>query len=165
MHGHIDLDIDIEEFKVLDYNVATIDSVFHKQYVDAGHSFYSMILYNYFEPNPMPKSVDVIKKHFNYLSPLSVAVNYCKPGQYLPLHKDLYKKWKQVYNINNIDKILRSIVMLEDSQPGQLLQIENQCYTTWKSGDYFTWQGSTLHAIYNFSKTDRYAIQVTGYKE
>ena len=165
MHGYIDLDIDIADFKVLNYNAATIDPVFHKQYIDAGHPRESIILYNYFEPNPMPKGVDAIKEYFNYLSPLTVAVNYCKPSQYLPLHKDLYKRWMEVHGINNINNIVRSIVMLEDGQPGQILQIEDQCYTMWEKGEYFTWQGSTRHAIYNFSKTDRYAIQVTGYKE
>jgi hypothetical protein len=163
MHGHIDINVDIDEFKTLTYNKATIDPMFHKEYVEAGHLSDAMILYNYFEPSPMPKCVSVIKDYFNYLSPLSLAINYCKPGQYLPLHNDMYKRWMQVNSINNINNIVRAIVMLEPSQPGQIIQIENHCYTMWKQGDFVSWKGSTPHAIYNFSKHDRYAIQVTGY--
>jgi hypothetical protein len=32
----------------------------------------------------------------------------------------------------------------------------------WKAGDCFSWKNITLHAFYNFSKADRYALQITG---
>lgn len=163
MYGNINLDVNIEDFKSLSYNSATIDQSYHKDYISAGHLEDAMILYNYFEPSPMPNCVDVIKEHFSFLSPISVAVNLCKPGQYLPLHSDLYKRWMLVHNINNINNIFRAIIMLQDSQLGQILQIENTVITDWKQGDYYSWTGSTPHAIYNFSKQDRYAVQVTGF--
>jgi hypothetical protein len=52
--------------------------------------------------------------------------------------------------------------MLEDSCPGQILQFENRVVGNWKAGDWFGWIGNELHAFYNFSMIDRYAIQITG---
>ena len=162
-HGNININLKIQEFESLEYNKATIDESLLESYVASGHNKEQMILYNYFEPNPMPRVVNDIKNYFNFLQPVSVAVNLAKPGQYLPMHNDFYKKWMQVHSINNISSIYRAIVMLEDSVPGQILQIENTLINSWKQGDYYSWTGSTEHAIYNFSKKNRYAVQVTGY--
>jgi hypothetical protein len=52
--------------------------------------------------------------------------------------------------------------MLEDNCPGQILQIKDTCISSWKSGDCFGWKYDDLHAFYNFSMNDRYAIQITG---
>ena len=164
MYGHINLNIDINEFKNLDYKSATIDKTFHSDYIQAGHNKDQMILYNYFEPNPMPSVVDTVREYFSFLSPLSIAVNLCKPGQYLPLHSDMYKKWMEVFEVKDITRIHRYIVMLEDSTPGQLIQIENDIYSHWRSGNYISWAGDTPHAIYNMSTVDRYALQITGYQ-
>jgi hypothetical protein len=54
------------------------------------------------------------------------------------------------------------MVMLEDNYPGQILQIKDICISSWKSGDCFGWKYDDLHAFYNFSMNDRYAIQITG---
>jgi hypothetical protein len=163
MNGHIELsNVDISQFANLNYNKATIDQTYLSRYLAAGHNENQIVLYNYFEPNPMPQVVDEIKQHFSFLSPLSIAVNYCQPGQYLPLHSDLYKKWAEVFNVKEVGDIKRYIVMLEDHVPGQMLAVGNDVYTEWQSGDYFGWQGVTQHAIYNLSLKDRYAVQVTG---
>ena len=132
------------------------------QYTNVGHNEEMISLYNYHEPNPMPKCVyEYIKPHFNFLDNLALAVNYFKPGQYLPLHSDLYEKYIKVYEVNP-KNIVRVILMLEDSSPGQILQIMDKCISHWKSGDFFWWENKDLHAFYNFSLKDRYAIQVTG---
>jgi hypothetical protein len=57
----------------------------------------------------MPKCVyEYIKPHFNFLDNLALAVNYFKPGQYLPLHSDLYEKYIKVYEVNpkNIVRVI-----------------------------------------------------------
>lgn len=163
MNGHIELsNVDISKFANLNYKKATIDQTYLGQYLSAGHNENQIVLYNYFEPSPMPSIVDDIKKYFSFLSPLSIAVNYCQPGQYLPLHSDLYKKWSEVFNVKNVADIKRYIVMLEDHVPGQMLAVGDMVYTAWRAGDYFGWQGQTQHAIYNLSLRDRYAVQVTG---
>lgn len=163
MNGHISLNkFDIEDFLRLDYKKATIDDYYLKEYILSGHNLSQMIIENYFEPNPMPSVVEEIKVYFNFLNPVSVAVNCCRAGQYLPLHCDLYQKWKEVFCVKDAKNIKRYIVMLEDHSPGQLLEIGDKVYKRWKTGDYFGWTGSTPHAIYNLSLVNRYAIQITG---
>lgn len=163
MNGHIELsNVKILQFANLNYKKATIDQIYLNRYLAAGHNEHQIVLYNYFEPNPMPSIVDEIKQHFSFLSTLSIAVNYCQPGQYLPLHSDLYKKWAEVFDVKDVADIKRYIVMLEDHVPGQMLAVDNVVYTSWRAGDYFGWQGQTQHAVYNLSLKDRYAVQVTG---
>lgn len=164
MYGHINLNVDISEFKDLQYNEATVAEQFHKEFLDAGHKEEQMILYNYFDPNPMPDVVEVVRNYFNFLNPVSMAVNLCKPGQYLPYHYDLYAKWTEVFDIKDVNRIHRYIVMLEDSEPGQMIQIQDAVYAKWRAGDYVEWTGKTYHAIYNMSTKNRYALQVTGYR-
>ena len=52
--------------------------------------------------------------------------------------------------------------MLEDSSPGQILQIKDIAHCKWNAGDCFYWNHDEIHAFYNFGMKDRYAIQITG---
>lgn len=161
MFGQLKLDVNIEEFKKLNYNRATITKEFLNKYGIAGHNLSNITIWNYFEPNPMPDVVNQIKKHFDY-DVCSVAVNLTKPGDYLPLHSDRYNRWMKVFDVDNVNKICRHIVMLQDCVPGQMMQIRENIFTNWTCGSYYGWQGTDPHAIYNFSTEDRYAIQITG---
>lgn len=166
MIKHIIPNWNIEEFKNLQYSLTTYkNEEIIGQYVDAGHNKSMISLYNYHEPNPMPYCVfNYIKPHFNFIDNICMAVNYFKPGQYLPLHVDLFGKYAKLQKVDT-NKITRYIVMLEDNYPGQILQIKENCIGSWKAGDCFDWKYDDLHAFYNFSINDRYAIQVTGVLE
>lgn len=163
MIKHISPKWDIEEFKKLNYSLTTYkDKKIIEQYVKSGHNKSMISLYNYHEPSPMPTCIfDYIRPQFDFLSNVAVAVNYFKPGQYLPLHSDLYEKYIKVYGVES-KNIVRFILMLEDSFLGQILQIKELCIGSWKAGDCFSWRSNDLHAFYNFSVKDRYAIQITG---
>lgn len=163
MIKHITPKWNIEDFKNLQYCLTTYKGEgIINEYVKSGHSKDMISLFNYHEPNPMPDYVfDYIKPQFNFLAHVTLAVNYFKPGQYLPLHSDLYGRYIEVYNVDP-KNIVRTILMLEDFSPGQILQIKDSCIGTWKSGDCFSWKYDDLHAFYNFSMNDRYAIQITG---
>jgi len=157
---------DISDFYDLDYFLAT-----HKyqplldKYRQSGHSEAHMTVYNYHEPSPMPKCVTgYIKLKFNFLDNIAVAINLFKPGQYLPIHTDLYGRYAEVHNVE-YEKIERHILMLEDSIPGQILQISNSVYGKWKAGDCFSWKAAEAHAFYNMSMVDRYAVQLTGVRK
>jgi hypothetical protein len=162
MNGHIDPQWNIQDYVNLKYNRDTVNHECLTTFLNAGHSRDQMCLYNYFEPNIMPASVDYIKSKFNFLKNLTAAVNLVLPGQYMPVHQDLYLKWKTVHNITDTKKIMRVIVMLENNENGQFLQIEKNIYNNWLSGDWYSWVGETEHAVYNFSTKNRYAIQLTG---
>ena len=154
---------DIEEFKTLNYILSTHkDGKLVDQYLTSGHSKEKLSIYKYQLPNQMPKCVDdYIIPHFTFLDKVTPAVNYFKPGQYLPLHIDLYGKYIEINDIT-FENVIRCMVMLEDNSPGQILQITNKSIGSWKSGDCFYWNYDEIHAFYNFSMKDRYAIQLTG---
>jgi hypothetical protein len=62
----------------------------------------------------------------------------------------------------NSENVIRCMVMLEDSSPGQILQIKDIAHCKWNAGDCFYWNHDEIHAFYNFGMKDRYAIQITG---
>ena len=155
---------DIEEFKTLEYKYDTHkDSELLDQYERLGHSRSNMTLYNYFEPNPMPSSIgDYILGNFPRFSHTSVAVNLFKPGQYLPVHVDLFERYRAVHGLDKSAKVVRAIVMLEHSEPGQISQACSSTYASWHAGFWLQWEEPDAHAFYNFSMKDRYAVQITG---
>jgi hypothetical protein len=151
----------IQDFHNLEYNQAYHkDQQLNDQYVASGHNRECMTVKNYFEPSPMPESINYIRECFSDLSNISVAVNLFMPGTYLPMHGDLYGRYREVHNTDK--KIVRAIIMLEDSVPGQVVQIENQAWANWTAGTVFHWFDSAQHAFYNMSMKNRYAIQLTG---
>ena len=160
---HIPQSWNIEDFYNLDYTLTTHkDSALLSQYQSTGHHLESMTLYNCHQPKRMPDAVFLyIKPKFDFLHNIGMAVNLFKPGQYLPLHVDLFGRFVEVTGAK-LENIVRYMVMLEDAAPGQILQIGNQCHTNWQAGDCFGWQHNESHALYNFSMQNRYAIQVTG---
>ena len=96
-----------------------------------------------------------------HLQEIVSNINMYKPGMILPWHKDSYVTYAKNKKLKKIDKIVRIIVFLHDSQPGQQLWIEDKlCYG--KSGSWFSWQGSQTHMAANLSMTDRYILQITG---
>jgi hypothetical protein len=163
MISNINPNWDVGDFKKLEYNLCTHkDKKVLDQYLNSGHDPKWLSIYNYHEPNPMPNVVgNYIKPYFNFLNNICIAVNYFKPGQYLPLHVDVFGKYVEVQKVDPT-KIVRYMVMLENNYPGQILQIKNKCISDWSAGDCFGWAYNDPHAFYNFSMNDRYAIQVTG---
>ena len=163
--GHIEPRWNINEFKSLNYKHDTHkDDQLLDKYEESGHDRSHMTLYNYFQPNPLPDCVfDYIVPHFEELTHIGVAVNYFKPAQYLPVHVDLFGKYSAVHELDD-EEITRIIIMLEDSQPGQISQVCDETIGKWSAGDWFQWDSDDPHAFYNFSTHDRYAIQLTGTK-
>lgn len=163
MINHIKPNWNIDKVKNLNYKFAPFgDEALVSRYVQSGHDMSRISVFNYHEPNEMPKFItEYVKPHFDFLDKVCVAFNYFKPGQYLPPHSDLYKKYMQLYDVHS-KNIVRCILMLENSSPGQILQIKDSTFGSWKSGDCFHWNYDDLHAFYNFSMKDRYAIQITG---
>ena len=142
---------------------------FHKDlaliqsYVEAGHSKQHMALWNFFETDDqLPELCQRMREAWTGMTNISLAVNKLTPGQYLPMHHDLYQRYRQLHGLDHLTHVRRIIVMIEDSQPGQICQVGNTVYGQWRAGDWFDWIDRTPHAAYNFSLQDRYAWQVTG---
>jgi hypothetical protein len=162
--GHIEPYWNILDYCNLNYDRSTIDQTFLVNYIKSGHFEDQIRIYNFFENDGIPESALKIKSYFSELTPISVAINYMKPGTYLPAHSDLYQRWMEFFKLTDINRIHRIIVMLEDHKPGQFTEIEDKVINQWTAGDWFSWTGMTSHAVYNFSFYDRYALQITGYK-
>jgi hypothetical protein len=163
MIKHIEPNWNIEEFYSLNYSIADYHDAHELDlYVSKGHVRKNISLYKYHKPNPMPSCVnDYIISHFNYLENLTVAVNLFKPGQYLPYHSDVYTRYKEIFDVKD-KTISRTMIMLEDWQPGQVLCIDTYAYTNWVAGDCYTWHDYEQHTFINLSLFDRYALQITG---
>ena len=160
---NIDPTWNIDDYKNLTYTLDKHkDQELNDQYIKAGHQEVSLSLYNYFEPNPMPKSIEYIKSYFTKYNKISVAINLFKPGQYMPFHYDLFQKFKKYHNVEEGSNICRYMVMLEDSYQGQMLQVGDRIYNQWQAGDVYGWCGYSMHTFYNLGINDRYAVQITG---
>ena len=58
---------------------------------------------------------------------------------------------------------IRFLILMEDWEPGQMVQFGNKIYTQWRAGTAITWEWSTLpHATWNGSWSKRGALQLTG---
>lgn len=149
-----------EEFENLQYN-CTLDYG-EPNMLKYHHHLYQNIIGNcvYSLPNKMPKFVDKIIDTFQYKIK-APAINLMKPGQILPLHKDLYTKFKNKYDVNQTDDIHRYIIFLEDAKPGHFMQIENEIITKWNAGDLVSWKGEIMHGAYNLGYENRYTLQLT----
>tara|TARA_E500000318_G_scaffold107989_1_gene118075 strand:- start:1376 stop:1870 length:495 start_codon:yes stop_codon:yes gene_type:complete len=115
---------------------------------------------NYSKPKTMPLFVDKICESFDYKTVVP-AINKMEPGMCLPPHQDAYERFMEVYKVSDASKIDRYLVLLQDSSPGQMVQIDKDIIGYWKKGNYIGWSGHTQHAAYNLSAVDRYALQVT----
>ena len=104
-----------------------------------------------------------IKKCVNGFGLNNTAIQLQKylPGDYLPFHSDTYATYKKHYNIDSDEKVVRIIVFLHDSLPGQQLWIKDKVYTG-LAGDYFGWTDDTQHMAANLGSTARYNLQITG---
>lgn len=79
----------------------------------------------------------------------------------IPYHKDLYTRYRKIFNISNPLKIWRALIFLEDWKPGHIFEVDSHPITQWRSGDYVMWQYDTPHMAANLGLDDRYTLQIT----
>ena len=83
----------------------------------------------------------------------------------LPTHRDLYKRYIEVFDLQGQEHtIRRALILLEDWQSGHYLEVGNQAYTGWRAGMTVEWVYDTPHMAANIGPTDRYSLQVTGHR-
>jgi hypothetical protein len=112
---------------------------------------------------------DEVKEKFDYVLDLFDLNNKVYSfmrypiGHILPWHHDNYPVYRKNNNVSNIENIVRIIVFLHDSKPGQQLWIDDKlCLGT--TGTWFSWRGNKEHMAANLSKEARYVLQITGTK-
>jgi hypothetical protein len=86
------------------------------------------------------------------------------PGSILPTHSDLYKRYVELFNLQGQEHtIRRAIVLLENWQPGHLLECCGDVITGWRAGTVIEWAYDTPHMAGNSGTTPRYTLQITGH--
>lgn len=82
----------------------------------------------------------------------------------LPIHKDLYKKYIEIFQLAGKEKsIRRALVLLEDWQSGHYLEVDGKPYLGWQAGDTIEWVYDVPHMAANIGIADRYTLQITGH--
>lgn len=99
--------------------------------------------------------------HFQWQH-FSWSVYRMGPGTVLPEHSDIYKKFRELHQVENPQQIRRAIVFLEDWQQGHYFDIDSVPITRWRAGDVVQWNWDTKHTAANVGKTNRYTLQITG---
>lgn len=93
---------------------------------------------------------------------LSWSVYRMPPGSVLPMHSDTYARFREIYNLSDTSRIVRTIVFLEDWQSGHYLEMNGTPLTGWRAGDWVSWRDDFPHLAANMGKTNRYTLQLTG---
>lgn len=112
-------------------------------------------------PRQVPAVFAQVTKYFD-LQDLVFDLSRYTPGMLLPWHWDTYPTYSKNMKIEDKNKIVRIIVFLHTSQPGQQLWIEDK-FCSGPAGSWFSWTGSTRHMAANLGESDRYVIQLTGH--
>lgn len=107
---------------------------------------------------------DVVKQiiETNSLKYPSFAFHKIPPGNFLGMHSDKYGLFRKKHHIQDINKIKRIIVFLEDAVDGHILIVGNNSYINWKKGESVSWVGDQKHLAANLGLQDRYTFQITG---
>jgi hypothetical protein len=86
------------------------------------------------------------------------------PGSVLPTHKDLYKKYIGIHQLQGQEtSIRRAVVFLEDWQSGHYAEYEGRPFTNWQAGAAVEWQYDAPHLAANMGVEPRYTLQITGH--
>ena len=113
-----------------------------------------------FLPDKIRKVFDVAPTFFN-LNKIVYSFMRYPVGNILPWHRDNYPVYQKLNGVSDIEKIVRIIVFLHDSRPGEQLWIGDKICQG-PAGSWFAWSGSTEHMAANLSKEPRYVLQITG---
>jgi len=113
-----------------------------------------------FIPESMARVFDYVPALFDLDSIIYSFMKY-PVGNILPWHQDNYPTYCKNHGVVDVESIVRIVVLLNDSTPGQQLWIGDRLCAG-PAGSWFAWTGSTEHMAANLSKEPRYALQITG---
>ena len=108
---------------------------------------------------------EIINRFETLLGWQNIGTSYYRmdPGTILPCHRDTYKRYIEIFKLDNPQSVHRAIVFLEDWTSGHYLEINDEPIVKWSAGDVVTWQYDTPHLAANMGYTPRYTLQITGH--
>ena len=137
------------------------DKLTQQRWQDQGHvyRYYTGDMYD--ARKPQPTFVETLCEQIDWQNCTSSF--YCMPpGRILPEHRDTYKKYREIYKVDNPYSIWRAVIFLEDWQSGHYLEVADCPITNWQAGDCVMWQFDTAHLAANLGRQNRYTLQLTG---
>jgi hypothetical protein len=99
---------------------------------------------------------------FNWLHEKGISLHMALPGTIVPAHRDAYNAYRARFNVEDVNRIVRAVVFLEDWKPGHYLGVSERAFTSWRAGDWVAWFGSVEHTVANLGPYNRYTMTVTG---
>ena len=80
------------------------------------------------------------------------------------LHRDKYLYLSKEFDVNP-EELIRFWIPLTDWDRGQVLGVEDVCFTKWKSGDCYIFDNDNWHWAVNAGYSIRYTLLVTVLKD
>lgn len=84
-------------------------------------------------------------------------------GSILPVHHDHYLTYSKALHIDDIDRIWRAVVFMEEWKSGHYFEINGEAWVGWRAGDYVVWNNDVPHMAANIGVETRYTLQLTGW--
>lgn len=120
---------------------------------------YAGLMYD--SKNVMPEWVHEIGSHLNLLD-VTYTFYKMRTLDIMPPHVDHFSRYRELF-CDDVTKIRRAIVFLEDWKPGHYFEINKTGVVNWQAGDYILWNHDIEHAASNIGIEPRYTLQVTGH--
>lgn len=154
-HHHRSLEYTRDVFK---------DSDQESKWIQVGHQVDALSIHLHVVKQPY-EWMSYLSQYFDDLTNLTFCFSKFIPGTYFPMHTDKYGFFVKENNIEDMSKIVRYVLFLEDAQPGHILQIGDKIYNDWPRGFCVGWEYNTPHLAANLGLQDRYTLQITGLKK
>ena len=151
-----------DSFKTLDYEYRPIKNTHDaERWRREGYTGVNLNGQLYTMPRPMP---DYAAPFFTQFDWDNVGIVFFKMNtlDMLPIHKDHFISYTQLFNITDPSVIWRCVVFLEDWKSGHYFEIDGKPIVEWKRGDYVRWNYDVPHYAGNFGTEPRYTMQITG---
>lgn len=161
--GHIDPWWD-DSFKTLDYKYRPLPNIHDEvRWIDEG---YKNVVLNGAIYDMKNEMSDWTKPFFKLFGWENIGISFYRMNtlNMLPVHIDLYPKYRQLFNIQDLNIVNRAIVFLDNWKSGHYFEIDNVPFVNWRRGDFVTWNNDVPHFAGNFGLEPRYTLQITGMK-
>ena len=86
-----------------------------------------------------------------------------EPKEMIPIHRDSFYMLKTKMNVK-VEDCVRYLIMLEDWEPGHMVQLDDLVLADWKAGDVWYFDSTVLHWTANCGVTNFYSCQVSTLK-
>lgn len=164
--GYVDPDKfwDIDEIKSLSYKREDFNDVEQQnRWREQGFTPRTGQLFD-MRHTDQPKTTELLIKWATDRNIENVGVSYycMEPGDNLPYHKDTYKKYIELFDLEKRKKfIVRYVFFVEDRKAGHIFEVDNSI-VDWQAGTYVAWRYDLPHMAANFGTENRFTIQLTG---